>query len=367
MAVHPDGTFGEIPLQTHEIELSEIGRVATQTGGSTFSGPFLLFLGDVSDVDDAKTALGLRDWCSASCIGQLRLPGCTVDTGLPDLSPREAAGRGAQSLVIGVAPMGGALSPRWTPALQDALEAGLDVVSGMHTKLADHEVLSAAAKRHGRRIFDLRHAVVPLDVGTGIKRTGHRLLTVGTDCALGKKYTALAITRELGRRGIVADFRATGQTGIMISGRGLAVDSVVADFIAGAAESLSPDASPEHWDVIEGQGSILHPSYAGVSLGLLHGSQPDAFVVCHDPLRRSLSGMPHVPVPDIERIVALTIDLGRVTNPAIRCVGVSLNTSRVPDSERAAVHEEYERRLGVPSFDPMLGGVERVVDRMLAG
>jgi uncharacterized NAD-dependent epimerase/dehydratase family protein len=343
-------------------------RDGTETAShAAFGGPYLLFLGDVTDVDDAKTALGLRDWCRSACIGQLRLPGCTVDSGLPDLTPREAAARGAQSLVIGVAPMGGALSPRWTPALRDALEAGLDVVSGMHTKLADHDVLSAAARRHGRRIFDLRHADASLEVGTGIKRLGRRLLTVGTDCALGKKYTALAVAEELRRRGLAADFRATGQTGIMITGRGLAIDSVVADFIAGAAESLSPDASPDHWDVIEGQGSILHPSYAGVSLGLLHGSQPDAFIVCHEPGRRCLSGMPNVPVPDIERVVALTIDLGRVTNPAIRCVGVSLNTSRVPDSEIDAVHQEYERRVGVPSFDPMRGGVERVVDRMLAG
>ncbi|MFO0333638.1 MAG: DUF1611 domain-containing protein [Pseudomonadota bacterium] len=327
--------------------------------------PYLLFLGAITDPDDAKTAFGLRDWCRSACVGQFRLPGCTVSTGLPDMTPPFAVAAGARSLVIGVAPMGGALDPAWVPALVEALDAGLDLVSGMHTRLATHETLAAAARRSGRRIFDLRRADLPLDVGSGRRRTGRRLLTVGTDCALGKKYTALALSEALRHRGVRADFRATGQTGIMISGRGIAVDAVVADFIAGAAEALSPDAPAEHWDVIEGQGSILHPAYAGVSVGLLHGSQPDAFVVCHDPTRRTLSGMPEFAVPEIERIVALTIELGRVTNPAIRCVGVSLNTSAVSDAERAAFLAEYERRLGVPSFDPMRGGAGRVIDELL--
>lgn len=327
--------------------------------------PYLVFLGDVTDVDDAKTALGLRDWRRELCIGQLRLPGCTVDTGLPDLAPAAAAARGARALVIGVAPMGGALPRQWIPALSAALEAGLDVVSGMHERLADHEDLRTTARRHGRRLVELRRPSTRFGVASGERRAGRRLLTVGTDCALGKKYAALAISAELERRGVPASFRATGQTGILIAGRGIAIDSVVADFVAGAAEALSPAASPDHWDVIEGQGSILHPSYAGVSLGLLHGSQPDAFVVCHDPLRQTLSGMPAFPVPDVETIVAMTIGLGRVTNPSIRCVGVSLNTSRVPDASRVAVLLDYERRLGVPAFDPLRSGVERVVDELL--
>ena len=329
--------------------------------------PYLLFLGAVTDADDAKTAFGLRDWCRPACLGQFRLPGCTVDTGLPDLTPRAAVAAGARSLLIGVAPMGGALNPAWMSALQDALEAGLDLVSGMHARLAMHPPLAAAAARAGRRLLDLRRADLPLAVGTGRQRSGRRLLTVGTDCALGKKYAALALAAELQRRGVPAEFRATGQTGIMISGRGIAVDAVVADFVAGAAEALSPDAPDGHWDVIEGQGSILHPAYSGVSVGLLHGSQPDAFVVCHDPTRRTLSGMPDFPVPPIEQVVALTIELGRVTNAAIRCVGVSLNTSAVPELERAAVLAAHERRLGVPAFDPMRGGVGRVVDELLRG
>ena len=127
-------------------------------------------------------------------------------------------------------------------------------------------------------------------VGTGEKRAGKRLLTVGTDCAVGKKYTALAIEKTLRARGVDANFRATGQTGIFISGRGIAIDSVIADFIAGAAEWLSPANQPEHWDIIEGPGSLFNPAYAGVTLGLVHGSQPDALVICHDARRTRISG-----------------------------------------------------------------------------
>lgn len=323
--------------------------------------PYVLFLGAVTDRDDAKTAFGLRDWRRADCIGQLRLAGCTVDLGLPDLAPSEAAKRGAGSLVIGVAPIGGRIAAEWLAVLCDALAAGLDVVSGMHTRLSDIVVLRDLARQRGRSLYDLRHSDVVFSVASGECRAGRRLLTVGTDCALGKKYTALSLTAALCKAGFEATFRATGQTGILIAGEGIAVDAVVADFVAGAAEQLSPAAAAAHWDVIEGQGSILHPSYGCVSLGLLHGSQPDAIVVCHDPTRRTLSGMPRFPVPSPEEVVEVTLRLGRVTNPNIRCVGVSLNTAQLGEAARARAISEHESRLGVPCFDPMRGGVERVV------
>lgn len=328
--------------------------------------PYVLFLGDVQEKSDAKTALGLRDWCPEDCIGQLRLPNCPVDTGLPDLTPQEAGQRGAGSVVIGIAPIGGRLQPQWIPLLIAVLEAGVDVVSGMHSRLGAYPELVAAAHAGGARLLDVRHYDGPLSVGSGRKRRGKRLLTVGTDCALGKKYTALALTRELRRRGVPADFRATGQTGTLIAGRGLAVDAVIADFIAGAAEMISPANEPGHWDVVEGQGSLMNPAYAGVTLGLLHGSQPDAIVVCHDPLRTHVGGMEHIALVPIEEIVDLTLRLGRLTNPAIRCVGVSLNTSALDATGRAAALNEYERRLRVPAFDPMQYGVERIIDFLLA-
>ena len=327
--------------------------------------PYVLFLGDVQERSDAKTALGLRDWCPEDCIGQLRLPNCPVDTGLPDLAPAEAAARGAGSVVIGIAPIGGRLQPQWLPLLVQSLEAGIDVVSGMHTRLAGYPELVAAAERGRARLIDVRHYQGTISVGNGKKRPGKRLLTVGTDCALGKKYTALALTRELKKRGLPADFRATGQTGTLIAGRGLAVDAVIADFIAGAAEMISPANDAGHWDVVEGQGSLMNPAYAGVTLGLLHGSQPDAFVVCHDPTRTRVGGMEHIALTPIEEIVDLTVRLGRLTNPDIRCVGVSLNTAALDEAARTAALAEYERRLGVPAFDPMQRGVERVVDFLL--
>lgn len=329
--------------------------------------PYLLFLGSVQDPDDAKTAFGLRDWCRSACIGQWRMPGCTVDLGLPDLEPPEAMRAGARSLVIGVAAIGGRLEPDWLPALHRALVAGLDLISGMHMRLSDDESLRTAAARSGRLLHDMRHSASAFSPGTGRRRSGRRLLTVGTDCALGKKYTALALTEALRCAGVPATFRATGQTGILIAGEGIAIDAVVADFVAGAAEVLSPAGPMEHWHVIEGQGSILHPSYAGVSLGLLHGSQPDAIVVCHDPGRQTLSGMPLFSVPSAEEVVQLTLQLGRRTNPSIRCVGVSLNTSRLDDGARARAFAEYERRLGVPAFDPMRDGIDRVVAAIGAG
>ena len=190
--------------------------------------------------------------------------------------------------------------------------------------------LKAAAERLGRRLIDVRQPPPNIPVGTGRKRTGKRLLTVGTDCALGKKYTALAITGAMRRRGVDADFRATGQTGIMIAGSGMPMDAVISDFVAGAAEILSPDAAADHWDVIEGQGSLFHPAYAGVSLGLLHGSQPDVFVLCHEPGREHLLGYPGFPTPSLPEAIARHVAMGSLTNAKIRCAGVSFNTASLP-------------------------------------
>ena len=194
-----------------------------------------------------------------------------------------------------------------------------------------------------------------------------RLLTVGTDCALGKKYTALAIARGFAARGVDADFRATGQTGIMIAGSGIALDAVVADFAAGAAEMLSPDADPAHWDVIEGQGSLFHPSYSGVSLALLHGSQPDVIIVCHDASRTALLGYPDYKLPSVEEVIELNLRLGSRTNDDIRCGGVTINTSSLGPAEADALLDRESGRLGLPVADPIRGGdrFERLLDACL--
>lgn len=330
--------------------------------------PYLLFLGDVEVAGFAKTAFGLRDWAPEKCLGELALPTARITTGLAAMRPAEAAAKGAKSLVIGIASIGGAIKREWMPYLIEALEAGLDLVNGMHTRLNDQPELVALATRLGRNLIDVRVPPPRIPVGTGIKRSGKRLLTVGTDCALGKKYTALALTRAFAARGISCDFRATGQTGIMIAGGGMPMDAVVADFESGAAEMLSPAAAPDHWDVIEGQGSLFHPGYAGVSLGLLHGSQPDVVVLCHEPGRSVTLGCDGFALPKIEDAIALNLTLGRRTNPAIRCAGVSLNTSAMTEADALALCEAESRRLDLPVGDPVRGGAlfERLVENCLA-
>ncbi len=338
------------------------GKVASVIGSSSASAildlpqPYLLFLGDTTEPGYAKTAFGLRDWAREQCVGELSCSPDAVSVGLPRLTPAEAKVRGARSMVIGVANQGGRILDSWLPSLIEALEVGLDLVSGMHSKLSNSPALVATAERFHRRLIDVRTPPANIPVASGRKRSGKRLLAVGTDCALGKKYTALAIARALRQAGIDADFRATGQTGIMIAGRGMPMDAVISDFEAGAAELLTPDAGPDHWDVIEGQGSLFHPAYAAVSLGLLHGSQPDVIVVCHEPGRTHMLGHSHYEVPSIEDTIDLNLRLGRRTNPAIRCGGVSLNTSKLTASEAEQLIARETARLGLPVADPIRGG-----------
>ncbi|MFO1406597.1 MAG: DUF1611 domain-containing protein [Steroidobacteraceae bacterium] len=329
--------------------------------------PYLLYLGDATLRSDCKTAFGLRDWCRDDVLGEWSHAAATVSLGLPRLAPRDAAALGAGSLVVGVASTGGVLPPHWQDDLEAALEAGLDVVSGMHTRLAEFPRLAAAAERRGGRLVDVRHLNGRYPVASGRRRSGRRVLTVGTDCALGKKYTALALTTALRRRGADATFRATGQTGIMIAGRGIAIDAVVADFLAGAAEALSPDTDPSHWDVIEGQGSLFHPAYAAVTLGLLHGSQPDAIVLCHAPERTTIEEYPGFRIPPLGEAIDAYLRAGRLTSPSIRCAGVSINSSTLDDEAWRRYQAALERELGLPACDPLRGGVDALAEALLAG
>ena len=334
----------------------------------TLPQPYLLFLGDIVEAAYAKTAFGLRDWARERCVGEFACAGSAVSAGLPSLTPAQARALGARSMVIGVANPGGRIPPAWLPSLLDALHAGLDLIGGMHARLADIEPLRNAAVVHGRRLIDVREPPQGLPVATGRKRTGKRLLTVGTDCALGKKYTALSRARAFRGRGVDVDFRASGQTGILIAGAGMPMDAVVSDFAAGAAEVLSPDADPAHWDVIEGQGSLSHPAYAGVSLSLLHGSQPDVVVVCHEHGRDAVLGYPEFALPTLEETIELALRRGARTNPAIRCAGVSLNTGAFDETTARRAIDDTAARLGLPVADPMRGGeaFARLVDACLA-
>ena len=346
------------------------GTTETQSApaGMVLPYPYLLFLGD-ADPSFAKTAYGLRDWARDKCVGEYRLPGGHATTGLTQMTPVEAQKAGARSMVVGIANPGGIIPEEWTAALAEALEAGLDLISGMHSRLSDLGNLGEVAQRTGRRLIDVRIPPAGLPVGTGRPRSGKRLLTVGTDCALGKKYTALAITEAFQARGVDCDFRATGQTGIMIAGGGIPMDSVISDFLAGAAETLSPDADPDHWDIVEGQGSLFHPSYAGVSLGLLHGSQPDVLVLCHEAQRTRVIRYPDFALPSLQEAMDLNLTLARRTNPAVRMGGISVNTADMSPDAAEQWMADTSARLAMPVADPVRGGprFQALVDNCLSG
>jgi len=326
--------------------------------------PYLLFLGDAADQLAAKTAQGIAHWRPGWCLGQLRLPGCNADLCLPDVTLEAAVAAGARTLVIGVANRGGVIGPDWVEVLEKALIHGLDLAAGLHNRLTDVPSLNSLAAQHGRRLFDVRHPSRSFEVANGRRRPGKRLLTVGTDCSVGKMYASLALEKEMRARGLDADFRATGQTGILIAGDGVSVDAVVADFISGAVEWLSPANHPDHWDVIEGQGSLFHASFAGVSLGLLHGAQPDVLVLCHEPTRRHLRGLPDYPVPDLRECLEANLAAARLTNPDVTCEGIAVNTAALDAEAARALLASIEEELRLPAVDPFRDGVAPIVDRL---
>jgi D-glutamate N-acetyltransferase len=328
----------------------------------TLKTPYLLLVGDESDPANAKTGLGIVHWRADDVAGQLRFSAAAVDLGVPDLDVDTAVGEGVGSLVIGVAPIGGRVPAAWWEVMQQAAAAGLDIVSGLHTRLVGNPALRDAAAASGARLVDVRVPPDNLPVANGRKRSGLRILSVGTDCAVGKKYAALSLDAAFRAAGLDSTFRATGQTGIMIAGEGMPIDAVIADFIAGAAEVLSPDNEPDHWDIIEGQGSLLHPAYSGVSLGLLHGSQPDGIVICHDATRQALSGWEHYPLPALDDSISLHERLARRTNPRARCVGICVNTSALPRERRGPYLEALRERHGLPAVDPVIDGCGEIVN-----
>ena len=327
--------------------------------------PYLLFLGEAHDALAAKTSIGVAQWRPDWCVGQLRLPGCNADAKMPDMMPKEAAAKGAKTMIIGTVNRGGIFSPAWIGVMREALEAGLDLASGLHQRLLDIPEIAAKAKALGRQLFDVRHSSATFPVANGKKRQGKRLLTVGTDCSLGKMYTTLALDREMQKRGLKATFRATGQTGILIGGSGVSVDAVVSDFVAGCVEVMTPDNDKDHWDLIEGQASLFHASYAGVTMGLIHGAQPDALVMCHEPGRPHMRGLPEYRLPDLRECIDVTVAHARLTNAKAKCIAISLNTSRMSAKAADTTIKRTQERLGLLCVDPARTGVGRVVDRMM--
>jgi len=326
--------------------------------------PYLLFLGDAPDQLAAKVAQGIRDWRPDASVGQLRLEGCKADMGLPDMTVAEAAAAGARTLVIGVANRGGVISDAWKSVLVAALKSGMDVAAGLHTLLRNEPELVAAATASGQSLHDVRLPSVQYPIADGKRRPGKRLLAVGTDCSCGKMYATLAIEKAMREAGLAASFRATGQTGILITGSGVPLDAVVADFMAGAVELLTPANEPDHWDVIEGQGSLFHPSYSGVTMALIHGGQPDALVLCHEPTRTHLRGLAHYPVPDLAELRPLALQLAQIVNPDCRVVGCAINTAALGEAEAERYLAEIGERLALPCVDPYRHGAARLVEAL---
>jgi len=327
----------------------------------SLNAPYLIFIGDVAEEAYAKTGFGIVQWRHDLVAGQLRLSCRAADMGVPDLSIPDAVAAGVKSLIIGVAPIGGNIPDAWWQVIEEAARAGLDIVGGLHVKLAHMPAIVDAAKKSGARLIDVRTPPSNLSVGTGKKRRGKRVLMVGTDCAVGKKYSALALNKAMRDVGMKSTFRATGQTGIMIAGEGVPIDAVVSDFLSGAAEMVCPDNDDDHFDIIEGQGSLFHPAYAGVSLGLLHGSQPDAIVVCHDASRTEISGWTGFPIPSVNDCIKRNILEGSLTNPAIQCVGVSVNTSTIPEAYRVSYLTALSLKTNLPCIDPIANGCGLIV------
>ena len=326
--------------------------------------PYLLFLGDAPDRLAAKVAQGIRDWRPELAVGQLRLPGCNADMGLEDLTIEQAVAGGAKTLVIGVANRGGVISESWIEVLTQALAAGMDLASGLHNLLNDEPVLVELASKHGRTLHDVRVPGVAYPIANGKKRSGKRCLAVGSDCSVGKMYTALCMEREMRSRGMRASFRATGQTGILITGSGVPLDAVVADFMAGAVEYLTPDNDADHWDLVEGQGSIFHPSYSGVTMALIHGAQPDALVLCDEPNRPHMRGLPEYQAQSLELLRDTALLLARIVNPQCRVTGIAVNTSAMDDAQAADHVAMVEERMGLPTVDPFRHGAGRLVDAL---
>lgn len=328
--------------------------------------PYLLFLGDAPDQLAAKVAVGIKDWRPENAVGQFRMDGCKADLGLQDMTLVEAREAGAKTLVIGVANRGGVISQEWKKVLVTALEEGFDLASGLHNLLRDEPDLVAVAEATGRTLHDVRVPSVEYPIANGIKRKGKRCLAVGTDCSVGKMYTAMAMDAEMRERGMKSTFRATGQTGILITGDGVPLDAVVADFMAGSVEWLTPDNDEDHWDLIEGQGSLFHVSYSGVTMALIHGGQPDALILCHEPTREHMRGLPTYQQPSLETLQDTALNLARVANPDCQVVGISVNTQHMAEDDARAYLQKLEDEMGLPATDPFRFGSGKLVDALAA-
>ena len=271
----------------------------------------------------------------------------------------------ANTLLIGIAPAGGKIPHRWRPIILDAIARKLNVVSGLHDFLSHDPEFSAAAKEHGVELVDVR-ANNENDCANreGIRDDCLRIHTVANDCSLGKMLVAVEVANGLKRAGIDAKFVATGQTGIMVEGDGCAVDRVISDFVNGAAERLVLANQDHDVVVIEGQGSLFHPRYSCVTLGLLHGSMPDGLIICYEVGRETIGGMPNFPLAPLERVKEIYETSANIMHPC-RVIGVAMNSSACTEQEAAAERQKVRRRLGLPVCDVIRDGPDELTEAVL--
>ncbi len=326
--------------------------------------PYLLFIGDSIEPMSIKLATSVSYWRPDLALAEMSLDGCSVTTSLPKMGIKAAKQQGVKTFVLGLVNSGGAIAENWIPSILEAIENGMDIASGLHQRLDSFEQIARHAKKHNVKLIDVRHPTQTFNTGTGEPRSGKRLLTVGTDCSSGKMYSALAVHHEMKKRNMSVSFKATGQCGIFIEGKGIAIDCVVSDFISGAVEQLSPETDPQQWDIIEGQGSLYHPAFAGVSMGLIHGAQPDALVLCHVENRQTMRGLNHRELPSIEQVMELNLIAARLTNPKAKFIGLSINTSSMTQSDALKLCQSYEEQFNLPAVDPLRMGVGRLVDQL---
>lgn len=281
----------------------------------------------------------------------------------------EALAYQPNALLIGIAPIGGALPASWRWQLLAAIESGLDIISGLHMFLADDEELRTAAAKRGVTIWDVRR---PPDKGRVAEFIPHRpgshtILMVGSDCAVGKMTVALELDSEAQRRGLNSVFVATGQTGIMISGNGLPVDRIISDFVAGMVEEMVLDFTNQHdWVFVEGQGALNHPGYSPVTLGLIHGSMPEAMIFCHKAGTTAIEGYTNCPYPPLNRMIQFNEDTVSWVRPERPCkvVGLALMTHHLNDQEAREALKQAEDETGLPATDAVRFGTGVLMDAL---
>ncbi|MCK4659678.1 MAG: DUF1611 domain-containing protein [Phycisphaerae bacterium] len=328
------------------------------------------------DLFAAKTAVGLLRYCPDEVVAVLdrqhaggdleALVG--VGKGVPIVDSLESAlQHRPDHLMLGAVFPGGQLPNKWRTAIRDAIAADMDVVNGLHTRLNDDAELAQCAAQAGRKLWDVRACTKRLTVGTGKARQtrARRILTVGTDCNLGKRLTAIELARELARRKLRAEFVPTGQTGVMIHGSGVVVDAVMADFVSGAVEEAVLEHGDADYVVVEGQGALLHPSYSAVTLGLLHGVLPDLLVLCHAPSRKYMRHT-DIPIPPLDEIIRLHQAVLQPIHPP-RVVAVALNCYGMSTGQRREAFDQAQALTGLPVADPVRTGVAELADAVCAG